>query len=111
MGNIKAKGDLINRVNKLIQRRGTGSPDQLAARLKISKATLFRLIDTMKELGAPIVYDFLVQTYTYEYEVDFMFGFVIDGKLQEIKDDEIKGGYSNMRSLGLFLNKKHTLTF
>lgn len=94
MSRIKDKMDLIERVHLLINRRGTGTPDQLATRLKISKATLFRLIDTMKEFGAPIVYDFLVQTYTYEYSVDFVLGFMIDEKLDEIKGDDIIGGYS-----------------
>ncbi|WP_268122025.1 HTH domain-containing protein [Roseivirga pacifica] len=78
MSNLIEKAALIKRIHLLIKRRGTGSPEQLANRLQISKASLFRNIDTMKALGAPIVYDFTGNTYYYDYEVDFNFGFISD---------------------------------
>ena len=99
MRSIREKSDLIERVHKLIQRRGTGTPDELASRLNMSKATVFRLIECMKDLGAPIVYDFLCQTYTYESPVEFFFGFSYPNELREINGRDINGGFARMGML------------
>ena len=66
---------LIERIDRLIHRQATGTPDQLADRLNISKTKLYRIINMMKELGAPIEYDFAKQRFIYEEEVGFRFGF------------------------------------
>ncbi len=67
--------ELIERIDQLIRIQATGSPRQLAKRLKISKAKLYRIINTMRELNAPVVYDFALQSFKYEKAVGFKFGF------------------------------------
>jgi predicted DNA-binding transcriptional regulator YafY len=58
--------DRINYINRLIKIKSTGTPDQLAKRIHISKRTVFELIKTMKEFGAPIKYDRYRRTYFYD---------------------------------------------
>ena len=66
---------LIERVHQLIRLRATGSPKQLAKRLQISEATVFRIIETMKTLKAPIYYDWHQQSYAYSEPMIFRCGF------------------------------------
>ena len=99
MSSLMEKTELIDRVHQLIKRRGTGTPVQLAERLDVSKATVFRLIEAMKALEAPIVYDFSSQTYVYEHDVSFSFGFIAVRDLYEIEGDNINGGFSDLKYL------------
>ena len=61
---------LIRRLDLLIRKKGTGSPQQLAKRLNISRASLFNYIKLLKELGAPIKYSNCRNSYV--YAEDFM---------------------------------------
>ena len=99
MQGIVERKELMERVHLLIKRRGTGTPEELAKRLQVSRATVHRIIDTMEELGAPILYNFLNQTYEYEHPVDFFFGFVNKGSIQEIDGREINGGFGALKLL------------
>jgi len=67
--------NLIERIDQLVRMNATGRPKQLSERLNISEATLFRIIDAMKELNAPLHYDFAVGSYVYEEETQFKCGF------------------------------------
>ncbi|MEW7277767.1 hypothetical protein ABW636_04150 [Aquimarina sp. 2201CG1-2-11] len=76
MENIMMKHiKMIERIDRLIRMQATGTPDQLASKLGVSKPKVYRLINIMKELNAPIVYDFSIQSYVYENHVGFRFGF------------------------------------
>lgn len=46
----------LDRLDKLINRKGTGSPKSLAKRLEVSERTVYNLIDLLKGLGAEINY-------------------------------------------------------
>jgi hypothetical protein len=65
----------INRLHNLVRLKATGSPKDCAEKLKISVRQFYRLIDLMKELGAPIYFDLYANSYTYEHEVKWSFGF------------------------------------
>lgn len=66
---------LIERIDQLVRLHATGTPKELASRLNISKAKLYRVIDVMKELRAPIVYNIALQSFEYEEAVRFKCGF------------------------------------
>ncbi len=102
MQRIVEKKELMERVHLLIKRSATGTPDALAKRLEVSKSTVFRIIETMRGLNAPIVYDFGRQTYEYEYPVDFFFGFINKANLQEIDGSEVNGGFGVLNRLNFF---------
>lgn len=65
----------IDWLHNLIRLKATGSPKECARKLKISERQLYRLIDLMKELGAPVYFDIHCEAYCYEYEVEWSFGF------------------------------------
>ncbi len=75
MNNIQQQLGLIARMDMLIRMQATGSPKQFASRLGISKTTLYRVLNTMKELEAPIRYDNTIQSFVYAEPVGFEFGF------------------------------------
>lgn len=65
-----------NRIDSLIRLKCTGSPENLAHQLGISKRQTLKILKHMKEdLKAPIKYNSFRQTYFYTEEVVFVFGF------------------------------------
>ena len=75
MNSIIKQIKLIERIDQLIRLQATGSPEELSSKLGISKTKLYRIINTMKSLNAPIEYDITVQSFVYAELVDFTFGF------------------------------------
>ena len=71
---------IIERIDQFIKMRATGSPDAFASRLGISKTKLYRTIQLMKKLDAPIEYDIAEQSYVYAEAVEFTFGFCAKNK-------------------------------
>jgi DNA-binding IclR family transcriptional regulator len=68
----------FRKVDDLIRRKATGTPAQLAEKLDIAESTLYQFLNVMKDLGAPIYYDKIRQSYCYSYNVRFMFEFVAE---------------------------------
>lgn len=60
--------DRLNLLDKLIAQKRTGNPVTFAKRLNISVSRLARIIEYLRERGAPIQYDRAQQTYFYESE-------------------------------------------
>ena len=75
-------------VHTLIRLKGTGTPEEFAKKLEVSKRSLERIIQEMRDIGLPIVYDTERHTYYYEREVKFFCELEIDKK----KEILIKGG-------------------
>lgn len=67
--------EIIERIDQLIRLQATGSPEDFAARLGISKTKLYRVIGVMKKLNAPIEYDNSLESFVYVESVAFAFGF------------------------------------
>jgi predicted DNA-binding transcriptional regulator YafY len=67
--------DRLKTLDRLIRTKATGSPKQLAKKMEISERTLFRLIDCLRSLGAPVVYCKNRACYYYEEEglINFCF--------------------------------------
>ncbi len=91
--NLIQKIERIERLDKHLKCRMTGSPDELARKLNISKRQLFRTIEELKDYGAPIAYSRSLKTFYYKEE-----GFEIktNFSIQFIKDNEktnVFGGY------------------
>jgi len=62
----------LQRLDELIRRKATGTSADLARRLGISTATLYRQLAELRELGAPIAYNRFRQVYYYEEDFDLM---------------------------------------
>jgi len=83
---------LLERMDQLVRLKATGRPKDLAERLEISEATVFRMIETMKELNAPVYYDLARQSYSYSEPTTFKCGFFIQS-LDENTQRNLAGGY------------------
>lgn len=108
MNKLLQQIELIERIDQLIRFKATGTPHNFARRLSISEASLYRLIDTLREMGAPIEFSVGSQSYVYSSEVNFMCGFF----LKELSYKEIQtvnGGFQNFAFL-LDFNKNNSLT-
>lgn len=64
-------------LHRLILARKTGTPSELAFRLNISLSRLARIIEELRDMGAPIRYDRQSRTYFYEspYEISIIVSF------------------------------------
>jgi ACT domain-containing protein len=73
---------LIERIDTLIRHRATGTPDDMAEKLEVSRSTWFNYLHILKEdLGFPIDYDPEKQTYFYTARGAFRIGYTIDPDL------------------------------
>ncbi|WP_420577028.1 hypothetical protein [Ekhidna sp.] len=67
--------DRLKRMDDLIRRRATGSPEQFATKMGMDRSTLMRYLSELRELDAPIYFDPIKQSYYYEEEVCLELGF------------------------------------
>lgn len=62
----------------IIRRRQSGSADQIAHKLGVSRRTVFEYIEILKSLGADIEYDNYRKSYHYKHGGKFYFKFIKD---------------------------------
>jgi predicted DNA-binding transcriptional regulator YafY len=62
--------DRISIMHKLVSRQKTGTPEELAHRLGVSRTTLYELIDELRSRGAPIAYSKSAKTFFYRQPYD-----------------------------------------
>jgi biotin operon repressor len=78
--------DRINRMQKLMEQQHTGTPNEFAGKLGVSRTSLYELIDELRSRGAPILYSKSARTFYY----DGPFRISITCDLRPIDDDEEK---------------------
>ena len=78
---------VIERVDGLIRRKATGTADELAARLGVSRSTVFELFNCMKDMGAEIEYNETKKSYCYRVDKQLLIGYT--------RTDKLKGGRIN----------------
>jgi len=66
MNIINAK-EVLERIDQLNRLQATGTPKELASRLKITERTVYRIICQLKEIGLPIYFNKAIKSYCYEY--------------------------------------------
>jgi len=57
-------------MHSMVQRNATGTPDECARHLGVSRTTLYELIDELRLRGAPIAYSKSARTYYYKRPYD-----------------------------------------
>jgi predicted DNA-binding transcriptional regulator YafY len=65
--------EALERLHLLIQRKATGTPEQLAGRFNVSQRTIRNFIQILKDKDLSVHYCRDLQTYYYEFEVDVQF--------------------------------------
>lgn len=92
--------ETINRARQMhsyIRREATGSPDEFAERLHLSRRMLYYLLEELKDLGAEIGYNRNKETFYYRN--NFEFNLII--KVNSLTEDEKKHIFG-----GAFENKQ-----
>ena len=87
---------LIERIDRLIRLKATGNPKTLAKKINVSESTIYRLIETIKELGAPVEYNLLYKSYIYTEDVNFFCGFFAK-ELSYMEYKKINGGFHSFQ--------------
>lgn len=67
--------DRLERLHLLIKRRSTGTVDELAGKIELSRRQTLEYISDMKEMGAPICFCKYRRTYYYTRDVKLTVGF------------------------------------
>ena len=62
--------DRISMMHKLVSRQRTGTPEEFARQLGVSRTSLYELIDELKSRGAPIAYSKSAKTFFYRQPYD-----------------------------------------
>lgn len=91
----------LKRMNRLIKEEKTGTPEEFATRLGVSSSHLYRCIDEIKELGAPVNFSRSRKTYYYEYEFEMRVSYSIQ-LISEQSLKKIVGGFSLKNASLLF---------
>lgn len=81
----------LERVDRLIRLKATGSPKELAERLQISERHVYRIINQLKEIGCPVYFDKDRCSYCYSNEGKLIFKFS-NNELENNSMNKIKGG-------------------
>lgn len=69
MKNLKQL-DRLRRIHHLIKLQNTGTPNELAKKLRISIRLLYLLLEYLKDLDAPLVFNRQSKTYYYTHDFE-----------------------------------------
>ncbi|MFA0962885.1 HTH domain-containing protein [Roseivirga sp. BDSF3-8] len=67
----------LSRLDQLIRLRCTGTPQELADKLGLSKRMVYEYLNAMRDLGAPIAYSNIEKSYFYVGLGQFFIGYKI----------------------------------
>jgi biotin operon repressor len=62
--------DRISMMHKLVSRQKTGTPDEFAGQLGVSRTSLYEMIDELRSRGVPIAYSKSARTFFYRQPYD-----------------------------------------
>jgi len=62
--------DRISMMHKLVLRQKTGTPEEFARQLGVSRTSLYELIDELRSRGVPIAYSKSAKTFFYRQPYD-----------------------------------------
>tara|TARA_R110002012_G_scaffold6379_2_gene29231 strand:+ start:6481 stop:6795 length:315 start_codon:yes stop_codon:yes gene_type:complete len=80
--------EALQQLNKLISQQKTGSPDEIATRLKISRSHVYNLVEVLRDWGAPVKYSRRLRSFFYSEPI--CLSIVIDVKIvaQDVRSSE-----------------------
>src|SRR5260221_7087738 len=79
--------DRLKRMDDLIRRKATGTPEEFAERLGLGKTILMEELRELKELGAAVCYNRNIQSYCYENDFELKIGC-----LSSLEQNKVRGG-------------------
>lgn len=98
--------DRISMMHKLVSRQVTGTPEEFASQLGVSRTSLYELIDELRSRGVPIVYSKSAKTFFYRQPYDI----AISCSLRPLTNEEEKenSGGIKLFSKILFFRTLHS---
>ncbi len=81
----------LEAIDQKIRLKATGGPEVFAQSLSMSKASLYRYIDFLKDYGAPIYFDVRSKSFCYEHDINIQFSFKVE-VLNQHDSRQIGGG-------------------
>jgi len=86
----------LDRMHNLIRRKATGTPDELARRIGLSKSRLYQILSYLREeMHAPIIYNRYNCSYEYEFNTNFNLEFDRDRLYQSEMESAFGGANDN----------------
>lgn len=71
MSTLREHIQTLQRIHEHIRRSGTGTPEEFAKRINVTRTTLYRRLDELKAFGAPIRYNKFRGSFYYERPYEF----------------------------------------
>ncbi len=93
--------DRISLMHKYVSRQRTGTPEEFAGKLGVSRTTLYELIDELRSRGVPISYSKSAKTFFYSQPYDI----AVTCQLRPLTYSEEKenaGGFNNFSKVLFF---------
>jgi biotin operon repressor len=84
--------DRISVMHKLVLRQKTGTPEEFARQLGVSRTSLYELIDELRSRGVPIAYSKSARTFFYRIPYDI----AISCTLRPLTYNEEKESYGGL---------------
>ncbi len=82
MNNLKQL-ERLKTIHRLIKVENTGTPTELAKKLRVSVRQVFLLIEQLKEMDAPILFNRRTKTYYYSLDYELSINISIQVLLQD----------------------------
>jgi len=89
-------------MERLIRKRSTGTPKQLARRLSVSPATLFRMLNEFNTRGAKVEFCSFCKSYVYSGDKVVNIKLSVDC-VSEMTDEEIRNTSGGAKIFSYFL--------
>ncbi len=80
----------LRKAHKLIQQQHTGTPAEFAGKLGISRRQLYHIIEYLKDVDAPVLYNRKTNTFYYSYDFDLL----VNISVQVLIKEELKTIYA-----------------
>ena len=103
----------VERIDQLIRLKATGTPDELARKLGLTRSTIYEIIECMKSMDAEIKYCKTRKSFYYETDKVLAIGFVEKSKIkggEKISEDIFQNYFhrpilSDSGSINLYYQK------
>jgi len=89
----------LQKIHQLVKTENTGTPEELAKKLHISQRLTYLLLEQLRELEAPLLFNRRTKTYYYKRSFELN----INISIQVMADDKLVQIYAG-RSLANYLN-------
>lgn len=96
----------IVQLHSLVKTESTGTPDNLAGKLGISRATLYRIMEELKSYNAPIEYSRIKKSFYYSKVFEFELNCTLHVIDEETELKKIIGGYNIFSSVSILRRKE-----